>query len=550
MAVISYGFWQRRFGGAADVVGRSLTVERVPFTIVGVTPPTFFGADVGRTFDIAIPLGTEPLIRGKERALDRRSTWWLSVMVRLKAWPDARSGDGGAARHPAADSRGDDPRALPRRRTRRVPDRAVRARRRAATGSSVAARRYERPLTTIMVVVGAGAADRLREHREPAAGAGRRRGGTRSACGSRWARRGCGWSRQLLAESLLLSGLRRGARPALRALGQPAARPAARRPRPTPSSSTWRSTGACSASPPRSPSSRRCCSASRRRCARRACSRTKRSRNRGAASSASAASASATCSSSCRSRCRWCSSSRPACSSARSRRWRTLDLGFDREPVLVVSVNAQRLPLEPPSAAGALRAIRAGGRSRARRRACRGLRRSRRSAAAPGTACSSSPACPICRSASASSTSTCVSPGLVQALGTRLIAGRDFTDGDRAGAPTSRSSTRRSPEEASAAQNPVGTHLRVSRRSGRSRRQTYEIVGYVQDAVYRSLREPLPPTCILAAGAATASRRRRCQRERARGGRLAGAADRAAGGGARRRRSATSRSPSVRWRSR
>ena len=39
VAVISYGFWQRRFGGAADAIGRSLTVERVPFTIVGVAPP-------------------------------------------------------------------------------------------------------------------------------------------------------------------------------------------------------------------------------------------------------------------------------------------------------------------------------------------------------------------------------------------------------------------------------------------------------------------------------------------------------------------------------
>ena len=52
VAVISYSFWQRRFSGAADVIGRSLTVERVPFTIVGVTPPSFFGTDVGRTFDM------------------------------------------------------------------------------------------------------------------------------------------------------------------------------------------------------------------------------------------------------------------------------------------------------------------------------------------------------------------------------------------------------------------------------------------------------------------------------------------------------------------
>jgi putative ABC transport system permease protein len=84
VAVLSYAFWQRQFGGAADVLGRTLTLERVPFTIVGVTPPDFFGADVGRTFDVAVPFGDEPLIRGAESGLDRRSMWWLTVMLRLK----------------------------------------------------------------------------------------------------------------------------------------------------------------------------------------------------------------------------------------------------------------------------------------------------------------------------------------------------------------------------------------------------------------------------------------------------------------------------------
>ena len=84
VAVISYRYWQSRYAGATDVIGRTLTIERVPFTIVGVVPPEFFGIEVGRTFDIAIPFGTEPLIRGKESALDRRSNWWLSIVVRLK----------------------------------------------------------------------------------------------------------------------------------------------------------------------------------------------------------------------------------------------------------------------------------------------------------------------------------------------------------------------------------------------------------------------------------------------------------------------------------
>jgi len=46
VAVISYGFWQRRFGGAADVVGRLLAVDGTRVTIIGVTPPEFFGVDV------------------------------------------------------------------------------------------------------------------------------------------------------------------------------------------------------------------------------------------------------------------------------------------------------------------------------------------------------------------------------------------------------------------------------------------------------------------------------------------------------------------------
>jgi hypothetical protein len=81
VAVLSYDFWRRRFGGAGDVVGRTLSIERAPFTVVGVTPPDFFGPEVGRTFDVAIPLGDEPLIR--ESWLEERSSWWISIMARL-----------------------------------------------------------------------------------------------------------------------------------------------------------------------------------------------------------------------------------------------------------------------------------------------------------------------------------------------------------------------------------------------------------------------------------------------------------------------------------
>jgi predicted permease len=84
LAVISHRLWQQRFSGADDVVGRRLTIERVPFTVIGVMPPGFFGPDVGRTADLMIPFAAEPLVRGRESALAERSYWWLEVLARLK----------------------------------------------------------------------------------------------------------------------------------------------------------------------------------------------------------------------------------------------------------------------------------------------------------------------------------------------------------------------------------------------------------------------------------------------------------------------------------
>jgi putative ABC transport system permease protein len=84
VAVLSYDFWQQRFGGATDVIGRTLLVERVPFTVVGVMPRGFFGAEVGRTFDVAVPIAADRLISGKNTALDRYGSSWLRVVARLK----------------------------------------------------------------------------------------------------------------------------------------------------------------------------------------------------------------------------------------------------------------------------------------------------------------------------------------------------------------------------------------------------------------------------------------------------------------------------------
>ncbi len=81
-AVISYPFWQREFGGQASAVGKKLTISGHPFEILGVTPPGFFGIEVGTQFDVAAPLCAASTI-GDDRA-GRRDFWWLAVVGRLK----------------------------------------------------------------------------------------------------------------------------------------------------------------------------------------------------------------------------------------------------------------------------------------------------------------------------------------------------------------------------------------------------------------------------------------------------------------------------------
>jgi putative ABC transport system permease protein len=80
--VISHTFWQREYGGGAGIIGRSLTLGTRPFEIIGVTPPEFFGPEVGRAFDLAVPLCAEALSSGNR--LDSGVHWWLMMMGRLK----------------------------------------------------------------------------------------------------------------------------------------------------------------------------------------------------------------------------------------------------------------------------------------------------------------------------------------------------------------------------------------------------------------------------------------------------------------------------------
>jgi putative ABC transport system permease protein len=85
VTVISHDFWQRHYGGVHDAIGRPITLNGVAFTVIGVTPEGFFGPDVGERFDVIVPIGVEPLIVGSNSGLDLRGRHWLSIMIRRRA---------------------------------------------------------------------------------------------------------------------------------------------------------------------------------------------------------------------------------------------------------------------------------------------------------------------------------------------------------------------------------------------------------------------------------------------------------------------------------
>ena len=88
-AVISYGFWQQEYGGG-PALGRKLMLNDKPVEVIGVTPASFFGVDVGQSFDVALPVCSQPFLETRNK-LDSSTQWWLSVIGRRDpSWPVER----------------------------------------------------------------------------------------------------------------------------------------------------------------------------------------------------------------------------------------------------------------------------------------------------------------------------------------------------------------------------------------------------------------------------------------------------------------------------
>jgi putative ABC transport system permease protein len=490
VAVISDEFWRRHFGGARDVVGRTLTLDRVPFTIVGVTGRGFLGPDVGRGFDVAVPIGTEPLIRGSDTALDQRSYWWLSVMARRKPGQTLAQAEAAlrglqpqirAATMPTdwrpdeikyylSDAFGLDP---------------------ASTGPSYLRDRYQRPLEAMMVVVGlvlliacANIANLLLAR----ATARRRELSIRLALGASRLR----LARQLLAESLLLSGLGAAAGLVLARWGS-----ALLVQQLSTRTSTvvldlaldWRVLGFTAAAAVGT--AVLFGTAPALRAARVEPGEALKEQGRGVVGGGRL----------------WLGQTLIVLQVALSlvlvvaaglfvHTFSTLvtrDLGFDPNPVLVVNVDALRTRTQPADRADLYERV---------RRTVEGLPGVASAAASVVTPVSGSTwmftvtvpdGLPVPAGSSTTTYVNQITPDWFSTYGTPIVAGRDFDARDRAGAPAVAIVNQTFVRTRIGTGNPIGRRIERPG-SPSSQPPPLEIVGVVADAVYRSLRDPAPPT--------------------------------------------------------
>ncbi|MGH9709487.1 MAG: ABC transporter permease, partial [Candidatus Acidiferrales bacterium] len=92
VAVISYAYWTRRFARDASIIGESVTLNEMPFTIVGVTPPSFYGVQVGTEPDLWVAFDDKPNMRpwssvpgdGGTSVFTARNWLCVNIMGRLQ----------------------------------------------------------------------------------------------------------------------------------------------------------------------------------------------------------------------------------------------------------------------------------------------------------------------------------------------------------------------------------------------------------------------------------------------------------------------------------
>jgi predicted permease len=86
VAVLSYRFWESRFNKDPNLIGKTILINEHPMTVLGVTPPGFYGVDLTTNPDVRVPLMMTPVFNPlPPTRLQSRRHQWLSVMARRKA---------------------------------------------------------------------------------------------------------------------------------------------------------------------------------------------------------------------------------------------------------------------------------------------------------------------------------------------------------------------------------------------------------------------------------------------------------------------------------
>ncbi len=98
VTVISYALWRREFAADPSVLGRTIRIQRFPFTIIGVTPPEFFGVEVGAAPDLWVPLAFQGSLYPGQMALENPNHNFLTVFGRLR--PGIQAAQAGSALTP------------------------------------------------------------------------------------------------------------------------------------------------------------------------------------------------------------------------------------------------------------------------------------------------------------------------------------------------------------------------------------------------------------------------------------------------------------------
>jgi len=86
VAVISYAFWNRRFARDASIVGKTILINEHPITVIGVTPPGFFGLNLSNDPDVRVPMMMTTVFNPLPATrLKSRRHQWITLMARRKS---------------------------------------------------------------------------------------------------------------------------------------------------------------------------------------------------------------------------------------------------------------------------------------------------------------------------------------------------------------------------------------------------------------------------------------------------------------------------------